>query len=79
MYSFANNFYSVENGDILKSEVLPDSIVVGGPTNSLIRHGPSNRRGFGPEKKIGGEGGGERRREYQAGVPSDRTVKIKYD
>ena len=32
--------------------MVPDSIVVGGPTNSLIRHGPSNRRGFGPEKRL---------------------------
>ena len=39
-------------GELINSEVVPDSFVVGGPTNSLIRHGPSNRRGFGPEKRL---------------------------
>ena len=36
--------------------------MLGGPSNSLIRHGPNNRSGFGPEKRLvvreEGEGGG---------------------
>ena len=48
-------------GELMESAIVPDCIVVGGPSNSLIRHGPSNRRGFGPEKRLlireEGEGG----------------------
>ena len=48
-------------GELMESGIVPDCIVVGGPSNSLIRHGPSNRRGFGPEKRLlireEGEGG----------------------
>ena len=39
-------------GELMERDIVPDCIVVGGPSNSMIRHGPCNRRGFGPEKRI---------------------------
>ena len=59
--------------ELLDSEVAPDCIVVGGPSNSLIRHGPNNRRGFGPEKRLvlkeDGKGG-ELRQEFHLTEPA---------
>ena len=53
--------------------MAPDCIVVGGPSNSLIRHGPNNRRGFGPETRLvlkeDGKGG-ELRQEFHLTEPA---------
>ena len=58
--------------ELMESDIVPDCIVVGGPSISMIRHGPCNQRGFGPEKRTGlREEGGGWRRSAQAGVPSD--------
>ena len=47
--------------ELMESDIALDCIVVGGPSNSLIRHGPNKRRGFRPEKRLvlreEGEGG----------------------
>ena len=61
--------------ELMECEMVPDSIVIGGPGNSLIRHGPSNRRGFGPETKLvvreeGKGGGGSIRQEFHLTEPS---------
>ena len=54
--------------ELMECEMVPDCIVIGGPANSLIRHGPSNRRGFGPEKRLvvreEGKGGGSIKQEF---------------
>ena len=59
--------------ELLDSEVAPDCIVVGGPSNSLIRHGPNNPCGFGPEKRLvlkeDGKGG-ELRQEFHLTEPA---------
>ena len=59
--------------ELMESDIAPDCIVVGGPSNSLIRHGPNNRRGFGPEKRLvlREEGkGGELRQEFHLTEPA---------
>ena len=59
--------------ELMESDIAPDCIVVGGPSNSLIRHGPNNQRGFGPEKMLvlreGGKGG-VLRQEFHLSEPS---------
>ena len=34
---------------IMEDEFVPDKIVIGGPSNSTMRHGPESHQGFGPE------------------------------
>jgi hypothetical protein len=33
-------------------EEVPDKVVLGGPTNSLVVHGTGQNRGFHPEKRL---------------------------
>ena len=42
---------------IMEDEFVPDKIVIGGPSNSTMRHGPDGHRGFGPETVWRMEGG----------------------
>ena len=54
-------------------ETVPDCIVIGGPGSSIIRHGPTNRRGFGPEKRmvvVEGRREGSIRTEYHMTEPA---------
>ena len=34
---------------VMEDEFVPDKVVIGGPSNSTIRHGPQSHRGFGAE------------------------------
>ena len=34
---------------MMEDEFVPDKVVIGGPSNSIMRHGPESHRGFGPE------------------------------
>ena len=34
---------------VMEDEFVPDKVVIGGPSNSTMRHGPESHRGFGPE------------------------------
>ena len=50
---------------VMEDEFVPDKVVIGGPLNSTIKHGPQSHRGFGAEtvwRMEGGRGGkgGER-------------------
>ena len=57
----------------MESDIAPDCIVVGGQSNSWIWHGPNNRCGFGPEKRLvlREEGkGGVLRQEFHLSEPS---------
>ncbi len=55
---------------------LVDVLVIGGPTNSLVRHGKGGERGFGGERavKIGWKGGGKE--EWQVRCHLTNPVKI---
>ena len=60
-------------GELIESDIASDCIVVGGPSNSMIQHGPCNRRGFGPEKQIvlrDEGGGGVLRQEFHLTEPA---------
>ena len=62
---------------VSRCEIDPDVIIVGGPSNSLIRHGPQSRRGFGPEKRTiytEGEGGGRIEQGYHLTEPVKVTL-----
>ena len=34
---------------LMEDDFVPDKVVIGGPSNSTMRHGPESHRGFGPE------------------------------
>jgi len=56
-----------------ESESVPDCIIIGGPGSSIIRHGPANRRGFGPETRmvvVDGKREGRIRTEYHMTEPA---------
>ena len=38
--------------ELVLSYKVPDSIVIGGPSNSTIRNGGTSRRGYAPEKGL---------------------------
>ena len=42
---------------VMEDEFVPDKVVIGGPSNSTMRHGPESHRGFGPETVWRMEGG----------------------
>ena len=45
---------------VMEDEFVPDKVVIGGPSNSTIKHGPQSHRGFGSEtvwRMEGGRGG----------------------
>ena len=68
--------------ELMESDIAPDCIVVGGPSNSLIRHGPNNRHGFGPDKRLvlREEGkGGELRQEFHLTEPGRLNIIDVYD
>ena len=59
--------------ELEECEAVPDCIVIGGPGGSIIRHGPVNRRGFGPEKRMvltEGKKNGSIRTEYHMTEPA---------
>ena len=52
---------------VMEDEFVPDKVVIGGPSNSTIRHGPQRHRGFGAETVWRIEGG-------RGGKAEDRIV-----
>ena len=42
---------------VMEDEFVPEKVVIGGPSNSTMRHGLENHRGFGPETVWRMEGG----------------------
>ena len=54
--------------ELSSCEIDPEVIVIGGPTNSLTRHGQQNRRGFGPEGKV----------EIGRGQEGEEVMRFKY-
>ena len=51
--------WTSEKEELLEEDSVPDRIVIGGPSNSIIRHGPHGHRGFGPERRIVDKEGGK--------------------
>ena len=50
---------------VMEDEFVPNKVVIGGPSNSTIRHGPQSHQGFGAEtvwRMDGGKGGKARDR-----------------
>ena len=63
--------------ELVLSDEVPDSIVIGGPSNSLIRNGGTSRRGYAPEKRIVVKGGGSEgtvTQEFHLKEPSKLTM-----
>jgi hypothetical protein len=61
-------------GELKNMNVKPDKIVMGGPGNSLFRHGEKDNRGFCPERTVRVEKDREGEvRMLKVGVPYDGT------
>ena len=63
--------------ELVLTDEVPDSIVIGGPSNSIIRNGGTSRRGYAPEKRIVVRGGGSEGRltqEFHLREPTKLTM-----
>ena len=59
--------------ELVLSDDVPDIIVIGGPSNSLIRNGGTSRRGYAPEKRIGMTTEGKVTQKYHLREPTKLT------
>ena len=62
---------------VMEDEFVPDKVVIGGPSNSTMRHGPESHRGFGPETVWRMEGGRRGKVEYRIVCEYHMTEPVK--